>query len=530
MRAAIYCRVSTREQAESGYSIPDQLRKCREKARELGATVIEEFVDNESGAFLERPGLEKLRHALKQKYFDVVITKSPDRLSRNITHQLILTEEILKSGAQLKFLTFDWQNTPEGRLLMNMQGVISDYEREVIRERTMMGRRAKVLAGKIPLNSHVYGYFYDKEQSKYIINEEEAKVVRKIFHWFLYGDEIRGPMGGVAIAKKLAQLGIKPPRRAGNSWAKATVYKILKNPIYTGTAYFYRERKRKIGPHTIEVTKRPESEWLAVPVPPIIDQETFDAAQRKLRENSRNSRRNTKHKYLLQGLVFCAHCGRRLAINPERVRNNKKVPAYYVCPKDKPNERRFYIANNNRESAKCPARTIPVHVIENEVWSLISGLISCDEKAMRKEIEKIYNGGSEAKPVDGRLILEELAREENNLLNKRKKITKWFREELISELEAEKELKEIKIKLLELKEKRLRLQQELASAGTGKDVIDSIVKQLQSISDPKTLTFDEKRELLTGVLNGIYVRRTDNARGYGASTKIQLDIRLDLKS
>jgi len=527
LRAAIYCRVSTREQAESGYSIPDQVRNCREKAQKMGATVIEEFLDNESGAFLERPGLERLRHALKQKYFDIVITKSPDRLSRNITHQLILREEIIKSGAELKFLTFEWQNTPDGRLLMNVQGVISDYEREVIRERTMMGRRSKVLAGKIPLNSHVYGYLYDKEQNKYYINEEEAQVIRNIYRWLLKGDELNGPMGGVAIAKKLAEKGIKPPRRAKNTWAKATVYKILKNQIYTGTAYFYKEKKRKTGLHSIEVSKRPENEWLAVSVPQIIDKETFEAAQLKLRDNARNNRRNTKHKYLLQGLVFCWFCGRRMAINPERIRNNKKVHAYYICPKDRPNERRYYV-NSKQTIDQCPARTIPLATLETEIWSFISNLISCDEDTIRTEIENNYKN-TVGESVDGKLLLDDLKRKEDILINKRKKISKWFREELITEVEAEKELKQIKMDLLDLNSQRQKLQADISDINNENDVITGVVKQIKSINNPKTLSFDEKRNLLKNVLNGIHVKRTDNAWGYGASNRIELDINLELR-
>lgn len=529
MRAAIYCRVSTREQAESGYSIPDQIRNCREKAEELGATVIEEFVDNESGAYLQRPGLEKLRLLLKQKYFDFVITKSPDRLSRNITHQLIIRDEILKSKAQLVFLTFDWKNTPEGRLFMNVQGVISDYEREVIRERTMMGRRSKVLAGKIPLNSHIYGYTYDKDKGTYLINDDEAEVVRNIYKWLLYGDDNNGPMGGIKIAQKLAASGINPPRRTDNSWAKATVYKILKNMAYTGTAYFYKEKKRKIGPHKVEVTKRPETEWLAVPIPSIIDQKIYDSAQRKLRKNSINSRRNTKRKYLLHSLVFCEHCGRRMSINPERKRQDKIMPAYYMCPKNAPNERRFYMGKTTDNSTfKCPARTIPVSLLENHVWSFIIRLNNSDEETIRTEIEQIYKKTKPEK-VDSKLSLKELTKEEDKLLKKRKSITKWFNEELITELEAEKELKEIKIQLLEIRERKNKIQSSLVSENKEESGINNIVQYIKTFTNPESLSYEEKRTILTSILNGLYVKRTDSARGYGASAKIKIEVRPDFK-
>ena len=100
VRVAIYVRVSTQEQAEHGYSLGTQMEACRQKAHELGAVTIREYIDDgQSGEFLDRPALTELRRGLKGKEFDLVIVYDPDRLARNLAHQLIVAEEIEKAAA-----------------------------------------------------------------------------------------------------------------------------------------------------------------------------------------------------------------------------------------------------------------------------------------------------------------------------------------------------------------------------------------------------------------------------------------------
>lgn len=109
MRAAVYARVSTEEHAQHGYSLAEPRESCARRAKELGATEILEFSDEGvSGATLERPGLEKLRDTLQEGIIDLIILRDPDRLSRKLAHQLILTEEFEKNGVRLEFLDFTW--------------------------------------------------------------------------------------------------------------------------------------------------------------------------------------------------------------------------------------------------------------------------------------------------------------------------------------------------------------------------------------------------------------------------------------
>ena len=186
--AAIYARVSTDRQAEQGYSIETQIAACEKYAHDLGAASIIKFIDDGySGAYLERPRLDALRDALQAKIYDVVIVYTPDRLARRLSHQLLITEEIEKSGATLHFVNAEYKATPEGQLFYQMQGAFAEYEREKIRERTMRGMRGKLKSGKPISNHNVFGYGWDGETENYIINPAEAEIVRKIFDMYVSG-------------------------------------------------------------------------------------------------------------------------------------------------------------------------------------------------------------------------------------------------------------------------------------------------------------------------------------------------------
>ena len=181
MNAAIYARVSTDWQAEHGYSIETQLESCRAKAKEIGATVIKEYIDDGySGGFLERPGLDALRDAVSDGLYDVVIFHDPDRMARKLIHQLIITEELEKAGAAPVFVLERFYSSPEGQMNYQMKGVFAEYERAKIRERTMRGKRAKLRAGKAICDSHIYGYDFDRASSSYVVNPAEAAVVRRV--------------------------------------------------------------------------------------------------------------------------------------------------------------------------------------------------------------------------------------------------------------------------------------------------------------------------------------------------------------
>ena len=187
MRAALYARVSTDKQAEK-YGIPSQIDALKKRCLERDwRPILDEdrdaFIDDGySGAELDRPALNRLRQAAREGRVDVVLVYDPDRLSRKLYHQMILAEEFEKQGIKLEFVTQDMGSSPEDRMFFNMRGLVAEYEREKIRERTMRGSREKARQGKVVSAGAVpFGYRYNKQKATLEENPETAQIVRLIF-------------------------------------------------------------------------------------------------------------------------------------------------------------------------------------------------------------------------------------------------------------------------------------------------------------------------------------------------------------
>jgi site-specific DNA recombinase len=126
--------------------------------------------------------LNRLRQAAKEGRVDVVLSYDPDRLSRKLYHQMILAEQFEKQGIKLEFVTQDMGDSPEDRMFFNMRGLVAEYEREKIRERTLIGSREKTRQGRV-VNAGVppFGFRYNKEKATLEEDSEKAQTLRLIF-------------------------------------------------------------------------------------------------------------------------------------------------------------------------------------------------------------------------------------------------------------------------------------------------------------------------------------------------------------
>ena len=352
MKAALYTRVSTEEQANK-YGLASQLSELRVHATKRGYAIPEggEFVDDGySGADLERPALDRLRQAARARAFDVILVHDPDRLSRRLAHQLLLAEEFERATIRLEFLTTPREDTPEGRLLLHVKAVIAEYEREKIRERTSRGKKEKARRALIPAGPVAYGYRLDPQQpGKLVIHDEEALVVRMVFRWLA---EEQRPIR--EITAELRALGVRAPR--GRLWAKSSVRRLLTSELYAGRGYYNRrERLAK------RLRFRPESEWIPIPVPPIVSSELFDRARAQLARNKALMVGRPGHRvYLLAGLLRCGTCGRRYVGIPSHGRR-----LYRCAGRDR------LVAGVNR----CGARTCSAERLETTVWQAIVSVL-----------------------------------------------------------------------------------------------------------------------------------------------------------
>ncbi|MCB9112212.1 MAG: recombinase family protein [Anaerolineales bacterium] len=343
--AAVYSRVSTDEQSK-GYSLQTQTDACIAYARERGYTITETFSDDYTGAALDRPALNNLRDYMAHNPLEVVIVYDIDRLARKSAYQVLIEEEFKRVGVVIEFVMAQYDDTDEGRLQKQIRGVIAEYEKAKIMERSKRGKRGKAKSGYVLTGARPpYGYSVISEPHKawLEVDEDEAAIIRMVYDWYVNGDESGKPMSTNAIAKRLTKLGIPTrgdkqkhfAKKLGKGvWQPAMVVHILTNEAYTGTWYFGKTKIIDDGKHREPQPKRglgkqvprPREEWIPVNVPVIIDSETYARAQKRKAENKKILSGHTEYEYLMKGRLTCSKCGYSMSGHTVR---NKHI--YYRC-------------------------------------------------------------------------------------------------------------------------------------------------------------------------------------------------------
>ena len=335
-RAALYARVSTRHQEQEA-TIESQLARLLSYAQQQGYELPpqRQFIDQAvSGQSLVRPGLDRLRDAAAAGAFEVLFCLSPDRLTRNLGAQYMLLQELHRHGVKVIFLNQpQGQNGPEAQLLLNIQGAFAEYERVLISERMRRGRRYRLQTGQSAPYPAPYGYRYcpttRQQSSCWEIVPEQAAIVQQIFLWYTDAALTLGQ-----IAQRLNQEQVPSPQ--GRRWTTATLGRLLRQPAYKGTTYYSRHRsdwdsvgqQRKQGRgrrQTPRQVLRPVEEWIAVAVPAIVSEPLWETTQGCLEMRTRFARRNSRHTYLLRGLLVCGVCGYTLQ------GRTQKGTVTYVC-------------------------------------------------------------------------------------------------------------------------------------------------------------------------------------------------------
>ena len=349
-QVAIYARVSSEQQSEAK-TIESQLSELRAHVKTLGQVLPpeHEFIDNGySGSTLIRPALDQLRDVVAAGGIDRLYVHCPDRLARNYAHQVLLLEEFLRAGVEVNFLNREVGQTPEDQLLLQVQGMIAEYERAKILERSRRGKRHAAQIGAVSvLSGAPYGYRYVSKregdgEARFDVVLEEARVVRQVFTWV---GQDRCSIGEVCRRLNAA----KEQTRTGKTvWDRATVWDMLRNPAYKGAAAFGKtsveplrprlrgQRGRPMQPkRAVSTQDVPREKWMSISVPALVDEAVFETVQEQLQENQQRARIGQRGaRYLLQGLLVCACCGYAYygkPISPSARKGNPRSYAYYRC-------------------------------------------------------------------------------------------------------------------------------------------------------------------------------------------------------
>jgi site-specific DNA recombinase len=439
-RAALYARVSTDKQ-EREETVASQVELLRQTAAAHGYEVLpgNVFIDDGiSGTRLDRPALDRLRDLVAEGAFEVVLVTAPDRLARRYAYQVVLVEEFTRCGCEVVFAQQSLGTSLAEQMLLQMQGVFAEYERALIQERTRRGRVFAARQGRVNWGNPPYGYTYVRKTvatpQHLVINEAEAEIVRQIYRWC-----VEEQLSSYAIHQRLTVQGIPPRKASPRGWAQSSVIEILRDSLYKGEAYYNRTQpgdvRRPYGQRGLKDrppgngqgrTRRPQTDWIPVRVPALIDPETWERAQAQLvRNRERAQRHNTQHHYLLRSLMVCGRCGRRM------VGTWSAQGGRYICALRYPR----YVPG------ACMGRSLGATTIEPQVWDHVKTLLS-DPEVLRRQ----YEQGHGDPAVDVRAE-QERARLERKLTALDREVTR-----LIDAYQAEV------IELAELAERRHRIE------------------------------------------------------------------------
>ena len=474
--AAIYARVSSEQQKEEN-TIASQTAALIDFAREQGYSVPDEWVIEDegfSGASLLRPGLERLRDLAAEGHIQTVLIHSPDRLSRKYAYQVLLTEEFARHGVETIFLKAPHSDTPEDQLMVQFQGMIAEYERAQILERSRRGKRHRAKAGQVSvLCAAPYGYRYIRKTSeapaRYEIDAAEAEVVRLVYDKYTVGGLSIG-----AIARLLHGMGVPTRRRV--RWERSVVWAILRNPAYKGTACF---NKTQVGPRQ-KATKpfrlsgravhgdksssheRPRDEWIEIPVPAIVSAETFALAAERLADNKRFAPRRTIEPSIVQGLVSCRKCG--YALSRTSARTSARKIHYYRCLGSD--------AWRHLGGAVCDSRPIRQDLLDQIVWQEVIHLME-DPTLIRAELDRRLDAARAAEPTKRRQ--EALERELTRIRKSMERLLTAYQEDLLS-------LDELRRRMPELRAREQSMQAERQA------ILDQAADQISFLRLAETLT------------------------------------------
>jgi site-specific DNA recombinase len=455
--AAIYARVSSDRQKEE-HTINSQTTALMEYAESHGYAVPPQWRfqdEGYSGANLLRPGLETVRDLAAEGHIAAVLVYSPDRLSRKYAYQVLLAEELSRCGVELVFLKSPSGATPEDQLVVQFQGMIAEYERAQIAERTRRGKRQRAQQGSINvLSGAPYGYRYVKKTETsaayYEVVEAEAEVVRWVFAVYAHEGFSLG-----AITRSLNERHL-PTRKGVPRWARATIWAMLRNPAYRGQACFgkteLRPRQhitrllRQRGGHSRRNSAfqmRPRQEWIEIPVPALVSDTTFALVQERAEKNKQFAARRTIVPNLLQGILVCQHCGYNLYRTSTRTA--KRTLYYYRCLGSD--------AWRHLPGAACQNRPIRQDSFDELIWRQVLLLLD-DPNLIQAEIDRRREEARKADPLRQREV--HLHGEELRLQKNIDRLLTAYQEELVT-------LEQLRRRMPELRRHEQAVQSELQS-------------------------------------------------------------------
>jgi site-specific DNA recombinase len=515
-QVAIYARVSSEQQAET-HTIASQVAALRERVAADGLAVSEamHFLDEGySGATLVRPALERLRDVVAAGSVDRLYVHSPDRLARKYAYQVLLVDEFRRAGVEVLFLNRALGQSPEDDLLLQVQGMIAEYERAKIIERHRRGKRHAARLGAVNvLSGAPYGYRYITKyegggQARYELIPDEARVVRQVFAWVGHDRLTIGE-----VCRRLTQAG-EVTRTGKTVWDRSVVWGILKNPAYQGAAAFGKTRQEPLRPRlraqrnrpvqprrAVSTSDVPPEDWITIPVPALVEPAMFAAVQEQLRENKRHARQSRRGVlYLLQGVLQCQHCGYALygkRLSPSARKGKPRAYAYYRCLGTD-----AYRFGGERLCQNTQVRT---DLLDLAVWQEVCTLLAHPER-LAEEYRRRLQPGTRTKRTPLSTVESQISKLRQGVA----RLIDSYAEGLIDKGEFEPRVTRLRQRLARVEEQRQALAEEAALHGELQLIIGRLEDFATKLHDGlETADWASKRDLIRALVQRVEVARNE---------------------
>ena len=395
-RAAIYARVSDKSQdTEDKTSISEQISDMENYCERKGLTITARYQEVGRGWSKKRPEFQRMLADARMGRFDTIVCWKSDRLSRGMYPAAALMEVVEAHRINIEAVmdAIDMKT-------FGLMAAVGKIELDNFRERSSMGKRGSAKQGRIPIGNVPYGYRVGEDGRPEVV-ESEAEVVRRVYRMYVHEGK-----GAPAIARQLNAEDV-PLASSGRRWWDGQVWRILSNETYKGTWWYGRARYVSTE-EGMQVYEQPEDEWIGVPFPTLIDEETWEKARVIRKRRKTTSKRNTRVFYMLQHMVRCAECGFLMggaATTKKEVKRNGKVYKYAMNP-----PRRYYRCYGYQQMRlQCrPKPMIRAERLEGLVWNEVKQLL---------ENPSLIIAGIEAMNAqeDGGGLAEEIAMAEQDL-------------------------------------------------------------------------------------------------------------------
>ncbi|MEK4848169.1 recombinase family protein [Bacillus sp. FSL W8-0183] len=495
-KAALYVRVSTTEQAEEGYSIEEQIRVLKEMCDREGYEVFKIYDDRGiSGKSIKgRPALQQLLRDANEHAFDMVLVWKMNRFSRKTLDLLTIVDLLKKKHISFRSLTERHETeTPSGVMQFQMMAIIAEFERANIAENVKMGMIARAREGSWNggqvLGYDVVGHFDDnrkRKQSKLVINEEEASIVREIFHMYTTGH------GYKSIANHLNKKGFTTKKN--KSFSISAIKTILTNPLYVGMIRFNvrrdweEKRRNNINPHPVIEKGKHQ---------PIITEETWEKTKSIMKSKSGKPNRIHNGKFPLTGIMKCPVCGSGMVIGRttnKRKDGTKRILEYYVCG-----------AWENKGSTVCQSNGVRADYADKYVLNQISKVAN-NEKVINAILSKLNNSEKNEMPELEKQY-RQLKIDLSNLQSKKQKVIGIYEDGTITKLDLQNRLKNINSEQEKLEERMRLITEKLGESHTKPidyNVVAAIMKEFHKRLK-KQLTNEQMKQLMRLMIDQITI-------------------------